>query len=298
MPAKIDLTGQKFNRLTVIKESENKRGGRVTWICQCECGNIVEVTSKSLRDGTTQSCGCLKRKNILGQKFGKLTVIEYTNENRHGSALWKCKCDCGNICYATTEGLRIGDNVSCGCRNLGSEKFKERYKVDLTNKKFGKLLVLHSTDLRTNSGNQIWKCQCECGNVCYISTNHLQTGNTQSCGCLRSHSIGEINIQKILQHNNIKYKNEYIFPELPNRRYDFAILNENNEVIKLIEFDGEQHFIETPFFKTTLVEQQKIDNEKNNFAKIKNIPLIRIPYWKRDNITLQDLEVDINELSQ
>lgn len=79
-----------------------------------------------------KSCGCIRRKNIIGKKYGKLTVIDYTDENRHGSALWKCQCDCGNITYATTEGLRTGDNVSCGCSNLGIEKFKERYKIDLT----------------------------------------------------------------------------------------------------------------------------------------------------------------------
>ena len=127
MPAKIDLTGQKFNRLTVIKESENKRGGRVTWICQCECGNIVEVTSKNLRDRTTQSCGCLKRKNILGQKFGKLTVIEYTNENRHGIALWKCKCDCGNIVDVRVEHLKGQSHsrtISCGCASQSSGEIK------------------------------------------------------------------------------------------------------------------------------------------------------------------------------
>ena len=106
------------------------------------------------------------------------------------------------------------------------------------------------------------------------------------------HSIGENKIKEILIENGIKFKTEYIFPELPNRRYDFALLNENNEVIQLIEFDGEQHYIETSFFKTTLKEQQEIDKEKTMFAKNKNIKLVRIPYWKRNTLNLQDLEIN------
>ena len=106
------------------------------------------------------------------------------------------------------------------------------------------------------------------------------------------HSIGENKIKQILIDNNIKFKSEYVFSDLPNRRYDFALLNKNNEVIQLIEFDGEQHYIEAPFFNKTLKEQQEIDKEKTEFAKNKNIKLIRIPYWKRNTLNLQDLEID------
>lgn len=293
MPAKIDLTNQRFGKLLVIKESSIKKNNLTTWVCKCDCGNEVLITTKNLRNGNTKSCGCLKRKNLIGQKFGLLTVINYTNENKHGSAVWECVCDCGNITYATTEGLRVGDNISCGCRNRGSEKFAEKMKINLTNKQFGKLTVISSTEMRTTKGNQIWKCRCDCGNICYISTNHLQSGNTKSCGCLQGQSVGELKIKELLQKHNISFQQEYTFEELPNRRYDFAIFNNKNELIQLIEFDGEQHYIEAPFFKTSLSEQRAIDLEKTNFAKNKNIKLIRIPYWKRDNLIFEDLEVKL-----
>lgn len=294
MPAPLNLIGQRFGKLTVLEKAQNV-SGRTAWLCQCDCGEQKVVTTKLLRDGTTQSCGCLKRKELIGQKFGRLTVIKPTKERRHGSVVWECQCECGNITYATTEGLRVGDNVSCGCRNLSREKFAEENRINLIGQKYGKLTVLEETDMRTNSRGTIWKCLCDCGNICYVSTNHLRTGNTQSCGCLQGQSIGEQQIKKILDDLKILYKQEYTFKELPSRRYDFAILNTNNDVIQLIEFDGEQHYFETPYFHTTLAEQQKIDEEKTNFAKKKNIPLIRIPYWKRNNITKEDV---IYELSQ
>lgn len=296
MPKALNLLNEKFGRLTVIEKAENYKN-RTAWICQCECGKIITVTTKNLRNGSVRSCGCLKRKSLIGQKFGQLTVIKATDERRHGSVVWECICDCGNITYATTEGLRVGDNISCGCKNKAKEKFSQSYKVDLTNKQYGLLTVLGATDMRTNNGNQIWKCQCQCGNITYVSTNHLQTGNTKSCGCLQGKSYGEKRIKQILADNNINFKSEYIFPELPNRRYDFAVLNEDNTVNYLIEFDGEQHYFEIPHFKLTLKQQQDIDLEKTNYAKSLNIPLIRIPYWKRNIITINDLRLN-NELSQ
>lgn len=51
-----DLTGQKFGRLTVIEYVGNKK-----WKCKCDCGNIVEVKSKSLCSGNTKSCGCYRK---------------------------------------------------------------------------------------------------------------------------------------------------------------------------------------------------------------------------------------------
>lgn len=66
MPKKIDLTGQKFNSLTVIS-SVPSRGGKTYWLCQCECGNIKEVQGTHLKNGAIKSCGCKKQqaKNIL-----------------------------------------------------------------------------------------------------------------------------------------------------------------------------------------------------------------------------------------
>ena len=125
MPAKIDLTGQKFNKLTVIKEApkEQRKNNRVTWICRCDCGKEVLVTGKDLKSGNTKSCGCLYSKNLVGKRYGRLLVLASTEMRKHGSMVWKCQCDCGNICYATTEGLRVGDNKSCGC--LKQEKAQE-----------------------------------------------------------------------------------------------------------------------------------------------------------------------------
>lgn len=56
----IDVTGQKFGRLTVLTRSQNK-GTRAFWDCICDCGNHKTVEGKKLRNGHTQSCGCYRK---------------------------------------------------------------------------------------------------------------------------------------------------------------------------------------------------------------------------------------------
>lgn len=64
----IDLTGQKFGRLTVLERSFNGRNGRGTaWLCKCECGIYLISYTKVLRSRNTQSCGCLHREQLASR---------------------------------------------------------------------------------------------------------------------------------------------------------------------------------------------------------------------------------------
>jgi hypothetical protein len=84
-------------------------------------------------------------------------------------------------------------------------------------------------------------CKCVCGREIEVNHNNLRTGSTRSCGCVNSR--GQDKIIKILLENNINFSTEYMFNDLKGcrdgyLRFDFAIFNENNTLIKLIEFDG------------------------------------------------------------
>lgn len=54
-------------------------------------------------------------KNLVGEKFGKLTVLEYYGKNEKGYHLWKCKCDCGNYAIVNNKSIKNGHTKSCGC---------------------------------------------------------------------------------------------------------------------------------------------------------------------------------------
>ena len=155
-------------------------------------------------------------------------VIANTGKRTAREPIWLCKCDCGNLKEVPTGSLLSGHTQSCGCLKIGA------HSKDLTNNKYGKLLAIERD--KNNPNN--WICQCECGNIKSISSYNLQHGITSSCGCI-NYSIGERHILDILKENNIKYIKEYCNSELQLKRFDFAILNDNEQIIRLIEYDGE-----------------------------------------------------------
>lgn len=57
----------------------------------------------------------VKRKELSGEKFGRLFVVKYDSTNAKGKALWECLCDCGNTKVVIGENLRAGFTTSCGC---------------------------------------------------------------------------------------------------------------------------------------------------------------------------------------
>lgn len=139
----IDLTGQKFGKLTVLEHLGRINGSKEHyWKCQCECGQETSVKGNSLRSGNTKSCGCAKYDGLrqynenqsesskipVGTKFGKLTVIEdigYREQVEGHSRRWyKCQCECGNIKEVMGNMLKQGQTSSCGhCEFLSKGEY-------------------------------------------------------------------------------------------------------------------------------------------------------------------------------
>jgi len=291
---KENLIGQKFGSLTVIEEDFSKN--RTAWKCRCDCGNIVTVTSCDLKSNHIKSCGCQKKRliseakkeNLIGQKFGRLTVIEeYPFKER---TAWKCLCDCGNTTIATSTSLKSGHVTSCGCYK--AELISQTRSAKLTNQRFGKLLVLK--EAYRKDGCVYWECKCDCGNIVYIPSARLLGGQI-SCGCINSKGEEKINI--ILSKNNIDYITQKTFNGLVGEnntrlRFDFYI---NNHY--LLEYDGIQHFQPGPGWNTKekFEKRKQYDEFKNKWCKENNIPLIRIPYTRYDNLCLEDLLLETSQ---
>ena len=112
-----DITNQKFGLLTALYPTKNREFGSIMWHCQCDCGNTCEKAVDALTSGQTKSCGCLVSRNLEGQKFGKILVLEKTNQRLRKNIIYKCRCDCGTIFYTT--GVQLSKNynstLSCGC---------------------------------------------------------------------------------------------------------------------------------------------------------------------------------------
>ena len=299
MPACKDLIGQKFNKLLVIRKTDERRHNSVVWERLCDCGKTRCATSVDLKHNRVKSCGCSTYdkieaglyNNLAGQKVGKLTVLELSSRKTSNRCrTWKCICECGNICEVASENLNLNSKrptLSCGC--LKAEKVREYGKSirgDLTQRKFGKLQPISIT---SDEEIRIWHCKCDCGNECDVQARYLLNGHKRSCGCLRT-SYGEYIIEKILTDNNIIFEKEKSFESCKFAdtdklaRFDFYV---NNQYI--IEFDGVQHYEENYFLNTSLEKVQEHDKIKNQWCFSHNIPIIRIPYYESNNITLKDL---------
>lgn len=105
-------------------------------------------------------------------------------------------------------------------------------------------------------------------------------------------SKGEQKIINLLRRGGFQFQQELTFSDLRGARellrYDFGVYK-NGKLACIIEYDGLQHFQYTPFFhknKLGFQRQKEMDVQKNKYCLIRHIPLIRIPYWELDSLTL------------
>lgn len=115
--------------------------------------------------------------NLIGQRFGRLVVIEDGGRDKYSRVLWKCKCDCGNITIKSGHMLLENRIKSCGCIRSNEPERKA-----IIGKKFERLTVIAELP-NSNRGIHNFKCQCECGNENVVDYYKLINGKTKSCGC-------------------------------------------------------------------------------------------------------------------
>lgn len=228
--------------------------------------------------------------DITGEKYNSWTVLDRVLDNSKKGTYWRCQCECGTIKEVASTSLRNGASKSCGCQKAIKARTNNGKFIDETGNRYGKLVVLgRDEQLSIEKHRAQWICQCDCGNITTVSSKCLREDKTKSCGCLTS--IGEENISRILRDNNIIYKSQYqVNINGIYYRYDFAIFNKEDSLIRLIEFDGIQHYDnKQKHWGHDITKTQERDKIKNQYALQNNIPLVRIPYIERDNITLEML---------
>ena len=169
-----DYVGQKFGKLTIIAIVEKRdKFRRIVCKCACECGNEKDIPISHLKNGSTKSCGCLLRRNLTGQVFGRLRAIAPTDKRFQGCIVWRCECACGKDVEVLSRDLTLSRVRSCGCLLI----------KDLTGQVFGRLRAIAPKEKRRNK-NVVWQCECECGQEVEVRSSNLINGNTKSCGCL------------------------------------------------------------------------------------------------------------------
>ena len=123
--------GTRFGMLTVQEQLPSDKSGKRRYLCLCDCGKETAVIGHNLTQGHTKSCGCIKQQDLVGMRFGKLTVLSLSDKRAPRGArtvpLWECRCDCGNITYKATDTLKNGEISMCSdCAPLyASEKMRD-----------------------------------------------------------------------------------------------------------------------------------------------------------------------------
>ena len=133
--------------------------------------------------------------DIIGQKFGKLTVVsrESPSQGKKRRARWLCKCDCGNTTVVYDHCLKSGNTKSCG---------KCRERKDLTGKRFGRLIVVERGH-RDKWRAWYWVCKCDCGKETHSRGTDLLSGVSSSCGCYNIEQARSSNIKHDLSHSRV-----------------------------------------------------------------------------------------------
>lgn len=116
----VTAIGQTYGDWTVLSFAHT-RNNHGYYRCRCVCGTEDAVRLDGLRSGRSQSCGCRpvdRVKDLVGQRYGKLTVTRFAGIDDKRSAKWDCVCDCGNVrSNISAASLRDGEVTRCAeCR--------------------------------------------------------------------------------------------------------------------------------------------------------------------------------------
>ena len=244
--------------------------------------------------GNTKSCGCVAREiqhnkalDIIGKRFGRLTVIKESEDSEPYNVRMLCRCDCGTEKSISVNDLRTGMTKSCGCYR--KENTKELCTEDLTGMVFNELTAIKQVNNfigRTGKQRVQWLFKCSCGREIIALPMNVKRGFTKSCGHI-GNSYAECKIFDILKENHIPFEHnicpfdDLVNPETNHKlSLDFVITKPDNSKI-VIEHQGEQHFYnesnrgDSNFGK---LQREVTDGIKREYFLKRNIPFYETRY--------------------
>lgn len=295
--------GKQFNHLKIIKSYYDIFEKQYMFTCTCDCnrGSTEEYKASEVANGYKKACSICSEENSLNaltttrytedylktlknKRFGKLVIKKiYKSNTGTKDTIAVCDCDCGTkdkeIKLYNILGS-IGTRACGNCRVAPNAKYDKPEYIGQT---FNFLKV---DSIEKEDGKTFWNCTCLlCGTQCRFEAHAITYGNNKSCGCMQSYN--EEVIAKALRSRNINFKRQVTFPDLKGirggtLRFDFGIYDEQQKLLGLIEYDGEQH--EDGYFNTITEYEllnnisyiQENDKLKNEYCKKNNIQLVRL----------------------
>jgi hypothetical protein len=164
-----DIQNQRFGNLVAIASIGVREVGsrkNAYWLCECDCGEKVEVDGSSLRSGHTKSCGSCGQAgaaypvgNLVGKRYGHIVVIRQVpvkSPRWQTSRVFEVLCDCGHITRMRANQLLTRKEFGKSCGRCGIWRRMTKRGM-LTPVKFLRAEKTH------NGWEQIWLWNCDCG---------------------------------------------------------------------------------------------------------------------------------------
>lgn len=153
--------------------------------------------------------------NLIGQKFGRLTVIEKLDCDKFRRVIWKCKCDCGGIANTRTDSLRSVHTQSCGCK-FEMKKYGKNHKLyrgfeEISGQVFCDIKKqARSRGLEFNiTIEYIWNLFINQDRKCALSGIKIRFGEKTGDG-LRNASLDRIDSSKGYIESNVQWVHKWI----------------------------------------------------------------------------------------
>jgi hypothetical protein len=277
--------------------SETYDGARQKLKLQCKCGNIFYITYNGFASKTKQKQQCNSCSNITNwNTFLINNYIESTsnvqllniNEDLHYDSILRLKCMCGKEYNQKFNKFYMSKFKCCNeCmireRGLNIRNSYEEVKQNVESVSGYKLI-----SKKYNGYRDKLKILCPEGHTFMMSYKNFYYEHCRCLSCSESKPVQRI--KKYLQDNFYIFEQEYKFEDLLGignnlLRFDFAIFEDikKTKLKCLIEYDGQFHFkkfYDGDGYETTVIH----DKLKDKYCINNNIRLIRIPYWKQDNV--------------
>ena len=289
-----------YIQITTIDEYKNANQ-KLYYICPIHGEKYITIGA--IKEDT---CGCrecsynvISKKNRYSSEY-IVDLVKSINNNellnpdsyinvKENNMLIKCG-SCGDIFKTSITSLLNGDGHCQKCAKiaqiehsrLSTQEVIDRCTID------GEIMILNPEDYQKNSTrNLMFKCR-NCGEIFITNLVGYQRGQTMCNKCRHIMSCGEEQIDNVLNKYHINHIFQFRFDDCRDIRilpFDFYLPDYN----LIIEFDGQYHF-EPIYGEEHLQMIQNHDEIKNNYCKINNIDLLRIPYWEGHNIEKLILE--------
>jgi len=205
---------------------------------------------------------------------------------------------CGSL--FTTYWGTFFSNTSCPvCREklpANSHKSSEKYKEEVFEVHGSEYTLLSDY---TYALEPVRVRHNTCGLEFSIRASHLLSGH----GCRECQSsLGEKATRRILTNLNVKFQEQFTFLDCVDKKplpFDFAIIGPNGNILGLIEYDGIQHFKPFSYFggKDKYANQKFHDDIKDEYVRLAEIPLLRIPYTLNRNETEEAITSFVENIS-